>query len=520
MKKSLTAFACLGWILAASSVLAQDPGPKPAIRIRLSHPDEQLREVLGLFKEAKAPNPASALAAWKRASKEPKRLGKPLEALIAAINPLMIDELKTLDGAEVSIRFDPETGEPDWSAILPNDDGTFAALATAMALSDGAAEAPMGDVAVDRLAGPGSPLMAKIARGTLLARNREGLKVAKNRLEKPRDPIQDLRLSDGEVAISIEPGSLKGSKSLTTRRLEELIRPSIANPVGLLGSVTVNASVTLDSLLVSTAYFAERPPQQAAIDPGWLDWIPADRAMVGFAFATDPAAKSWDGLFGLADRLEKLDPVRADVASVQIRLDLMARLAGIRAEADVLRHLKGVSGWVGSDGKVIDGGLLVLHLDDQAAAERIVANVKPIPGSGPIPAPEVVGARSLGSVDGRAIRVSRIERSVVLTWGERVLEASLLARHNLDRSAGPRLRRSFLPGLDTLSAGGLWPGRIPGVWPEGSPLARAMIEAPPVCWQGGWHGGPLFELFLQWDDLKATVKRFLDLIPLDPPPDH
>src|SRR6478609_4346955 len=71
-------------------------GPRPVVSIRADRPDEQLRAVLGLFEGSRAPSPAAALAGWKRASRESGRLGKPLEALIASINPAMVGELRTL----------------------------------------------------------------------------------------------------------------------------------------------------------------------------------------------------------------------------------------------------------------------------------------------------------------------------------------------------------------------------------------------------------------------------------------
>ena len=515
MGKSLPV-AWLGLMIAGPAGFGQEPEPAPAIRVRLDQPDEQARQAIRLFGGSKAPHPAAALAAWKRASAEPNRLGKPLEALIAALNPRMAGELESLGGAEVSIWFNPDGGQPSWCAILPNDDGTFAALATALVLSGGAAEGPMGDLAVDRLGGPGSPLMAKDPRGTLLAKSREGLERAGERLAIPPDEI----FPNEGLSLSIEPGSLKGSKSLAVRRLAEVLRPPEASMRSKRGSISLNTFLSFDSLIATLGYSGPRPSELAEVPARWLDAIPADRAMVGFALTTDPAARSWDALFGLADRVEKLDPGRADVASVQIRLDLLARVVGVRAETDVLLHLRGVSGWVGSDGKVIDGALLALHLDEQAAAERLVAKVKPLPGSGPVPPIEAGQPRSLGLVDGRALRISRSDRSVVLTWGEGVLEASLQARDNPDRSAGPLLRKYWRASSNISLAGGIWPGRVPGIWPEGTPLAKALSEARPIAWHGGWRSASAYTAVLTWDDLDAVVRRFLDLLPLDPPPDR
>src|SRR4051812_15445445 len=67
--------------LAIGSLAAGDerPSPPPALTVRLAHPDRQLAHLLVLFEGAKAPHPAAALAGWKRATRDPGGLGKPLE---------------------------------------------------------------------------------------------------------------------------------------------------------------------------------------------------------------------------------------------------------------------------------------------------------------------------------------------------------------------------------------------------------------------------------------------------------
>ena len=73
----------------------------------------------------------------------------------------MADELRGLDQADLVLWFDPDDGAPHWYAALPRDDGSFANLATALALTDGGPEPPLGAVAVDRLGPPPSPLAAR-----------------------------------------------------------------------------------------------------------------------------------------------------------------------------------------------------------------------------------------------------------------------------------------------------------------------------------------------------------------------
>ncbi len=514
MRKSLTAFAWFGLLLGKTDGFGQEPNSTQSIRVRLLQPDAQAREVARLFQGSRAPHPAAALAAWKRASTDPNRLGKPLEALIAAFNPLMADELRTLDGAEFTLRFDPESGEPDWSAVLPKDDGTFAALATALVLTGGAAEVPLGNLAVDRLEGPGSPFMARDPRGVLLARTREGLQRASERLNVPLD-----RTRKAGFVVTIEPNSLKRSKILAVRRVAEAIQPNDPLIAGSSGSIDLSGSLFNNSLLVSVAYKGPRLSRLATIDPTWLDWLPKDRTVAGFALRIDPAAETWDALFSLADRVDKLDPDRPHGVPLSLKILGTIATAGISARRDLLWHLDGVSGWVSADGKGPDGALVAFHLDDVAAAENLCAKVEATPYFRPLQPPEPGRPTPLIEFKGRILRISRIDRSVVVTWGDGILEASQVARSSPERSAGPRLRQSWQPDSRQTFCGGLWPGRLPDIWPEGSPLARALADAPPIAWNGC---GDLnsYSLSLSWNDLDATVKRFLDLIPLDPPPDR
>jgi hypothetical protein len=520
---SPVALAPLLGLILSSSAMADEPEAKPSIRIRLSHPDKQLQEVLDLFKEAKAKNPAAALAAWKRASKEPNRLGKPLEALIAALNPKMVEELKTLDRAEVSIHFNPQTGDPEWFAILPNDDGTFAALASAFVLSGGAAEAPIGEVPIDRLAGPGSPLMARVEGGTLIASNRDGIKRARARLSGPIDPFEGLITPNG-VQLVIEPGSLKGSKSLNVQRLEELLRTSDRIPKEIRDATSLfRGYFELGGgiFMANLVDMAPRKIPKVSINPSWYDWIPKTRVITCFAFATDSEQKSWDSLFALADRIEKLDPARATIASSQVRLDLLARLSGLRLENDLLTHLKGVSGWVGSsNSKDVNQALLAFHLDDPEAAERIVNGFKPIPGSGQKPGNEPERSKWLGQVEGQSLWITRSERAVVLSWGVGVLEASLKARDNPDHSSGAEIRKMIMNDEKALAGGVVWPERIPRLGLAELPRDKDEEEILPVFWFVYPVNNIALTLGLVWGEIDQTVKRFLDLIPLDPPPDH
>src|SRR4051794_18324423 len=76
----LVAAVCLG---PASIRAAEAPA---ALTVRAVRPDEQGTRLIDLFRGARAPHPAAALAAWKHAQGGKAGLGKPLEAAIAALN--------------------------------------------------------------------------------------------------------------------------------------------------------------------------------------------------------------------------------------------------------------------------------------------------------------------------------------------------------------------------------------------------------------------------------------------------
>ncbi len=148
----------------------------PALTVRLVRPDLQGERLLALFQGSRSPHPASALAAWKRATRG--NLGKAREALIALLNPAMVPELKALDEATLVLRFDPGAGHARWHAIVPHDDGTVSALATALVLTDGTSAPALGITSVDRLGPPGAPLIARAPGVLALAGSREDLEGA------------------------------------------------------------------------------------------------------------------------------------------------------------------------------------------------------------------------------------------------------------------------------------------------------------------------------------------------------
>jgi hypothetical protein len=478
------------------------PQRRPAVIVRLDEPGRQLRAILDLFQGSRTAHPAAALAAWKRASREPGRLGKPLEALIAAFNPSMVEELRLLDGSELTLWLRPEDGGVEWTGTIPRDDGTFAALASSLVLSGGAPADARDGLAVDRLGPPGSPLMVKTPLTLIVASSTESLDQA---VRRPLpSPIRADATRPG-LRFDVPRGVLEASRSTSVRRLAvamEVLRGSIEGRAAVVGP-------TLESSFSLSTEFTTRPP---GLDPGWLDWIPVDRSALAFAAAIDSSPTCWEGIFRLADAVEKVAPDRARLAPARLRLGLLARTLGIPLEVEVLPHLRGLSGWVGGNGSRIDRAFLGFHLDGEDPARRIFDKVRPVANpAGPI--------RSLGRVEGQELILGRFGASIVVAWGADVLESSLRARDLASRPARSMMLDDKGPAGTSLVVA-VWPGRWPGLIEEGGPLALGLARTSPITWRGDWEAGRTLRLQGRWRGLDAGVRRFLESIPLDPPPDR
>jgi hypothetical protein len=496
-----TGFALLVFAMLTASLPAEEW--RPALIVEPVRPDVQLARVLALFEGSRAAHPAAALAAWKRATGGRQTMGKSWEAVIAAFNPEMVRELRVLDGSVFALALNEQRG---WYAVVPEDDGAFAALATALVLTDGASESPLGLVPVDRLGRAGSPVLARAGRGVALGATRDDLERALELLHaNPR--VGPPSIETGWV-IRLDPDALGSSADLNRARCAAGLRG--------LGCRALQGTVALEGdsvMAVVTGRYAGPALAGEPLDPAWLDVIPSANTLVAVSVALDPRPEVWDTIFTVADRVEKADPTRSKTALLRTRLNLLALGVRVRAEVEIWPRLRGITAWVtAAHAGRVDGALLALHTPDEGAAEALVRDVLPRLATllrsedEPIPAS---GRRS--TIAGRPLLTHRRGKTVLLAWGEASLRAGLDAAEHPASSAGPLLRAA-LDDRPLQRAGAFWPGRLV---PDTSSLAGTLAVAPPVIWRGT-NDGPITRDVFRLDGLRAVVRQFLEWLPGDP----
>jgi len=548
--------ALLGLELRADALeLERTTSGKPIV-IRFIHPDRQAAAVLRLFEGCPAPHPAAALAAWKRASRDPDQLGKPVEAVVSFFNPEMIQEWSVFHDAQLQLGLDPKTGSARWLFTVPGDDGTIAALITALRLSGGSNEAALenGTIAVERMGGPGAAVGARSASGVMMASSRAELdrrlplgipgpsaRAAAGRLkEGPTAPSTD---PDSGLVFRIEPGrlALPERGSVSTLRAIGLARGlGCRAVVGSLGLVDDQVGLELTSELDLAQPLAEAGARNPRIDPEWLKWIPAGEAVAVASIATGRGDAYWEGVFALADRVDRADPARANLAPLRTRINLLASAVGARLEADLWPHLQGVTVALLADPDKPERPVraaLVLQMDEEAAARHLVADVLPrlaalwgrtktenkpgpLPVAGPVAAADSVAPRSLGRPGGRPLEAAARGRTVLVGWGDQTLEVMFGAAEHSGSSVVPLIGAAGAgPALEPPARfGAFWPGRIrlPLKGLDGpTPLVRCLGEGSPIIWTG-WNLDGRAHDRVRWRDLRRLVRHFLDAIPLDP----
>ena len=465
-----------------------------------------------------------------------------MEAVISFFNPEMIPEWKVLHGAEYRLGFDHEKAAARWSLVVPADDGTFAALITALRLTGGDHEAPLADgtLAVERLGGPGAAVGVRRepAKGVALASSRAVLERA------GLDPPELLALADtleSGLVFQVDPGRLAppGNANLFLRRAVVLSRGlGCRRALGSMGLREDRLAVEISTEL-ELGQSVSSPGQDApAIDPAWLKWIPADEAAAFASIALGRGPAFWEGAFATADRVDREDPARANMAPLRTRVNLLAAAAGARLEADLWPHLRGMTFALLADPRGPsrpERALIALHIDEETAARRIADEILPrLAGLGgglkkpvktgqdgrarPGALPDPSSPRQLGRVGGRPVASALRGRTVLIGWGEGTLASALGAGERVEGSFASSFGVSWLGpgGKPPARVGAFWPGRIP-IPVKGldgpTPLVQALAQGPPVVWTG-WNQAGRATDRVSWPGLTATVQRFLEEVPL------
>jgi hypothetical protein len=535
--------ACPASVLRAQPVDATES--PDAIVVRLIHPERQAANLICLFDGAPAPHPAAALAGWKRSTRFPDQLGKPLEAVISFLNPEMVPEWQSLHEAKLSLGIDPESGAMRWLLNAPHDDGTLAALITTLRLSGGSQDDPLGQgkVTVERLGASRAAVAARSAQGLIFASSRaelnRGLSLAGARMTSAPQIEKTL---DSGLVFRIEPARLPESAGVSIPLRRAIVLARALGCQTILGRLRLHEDqlkLNLDSSLEPGHPLAHTRARNHSIDLDWLRWVPADHASVLVSVATGQEEDYWNAIFTLADRVDRADPQRTDLAPLRTRINLMTTAASARVEADLWPHLRGLTIVLLADrarpGQPA-GALLVLHMDQEASASQLAAETlprlavlwggprlarDPARGPGLKEESDFNGAtKPLGRINGQVLEAAARGRTVLIGWGERSLNMALDSAEHPEHSVLPlvkmRLASENPPVVDRL--GLFWPGRvklpIKGLDTE-TPLARCIAEGDPIIWTGVTAGEHAFDR-VQWRELRPLVKKFLVQVPLNP----
>ncbi len=381
-------------------------------------------------------------------------------------NPEMVREWRIFDAAELRLDFDPVSGSPRWFAIVPHDDGTLAAGITASRLTYPDDE-PLRDegreLPVARLGRSGVPLACLVGSTLIVANSRaevlRGVRATPAQSRVGGEPTA--RPIDSGLIFRLDPDriTMPRSGALGWRRAVEVLH-------GLdCGRVEGNVAIQAGRLTVEvvTTLEGREPPRRDGTKPpvverAWLAHVPSTNVIAMISMAIDPDPASWDRAFGLADRVERVNPARAGVAPLRTRLNLLAATVGVQPEADLWPHLRGLSACLWGDprqpGRPV-GGLLVLHLDEESSRRRLTREFAPRFGSlilgrakgkdTLLPQPDgdapVGGPRRLGTVLGNPLSVWRAGRNLMIAWADDALTASLKPDGRSGKLPRDRLRR-------------------------------------------------------------------------------
>lgn len=500
--------AVLALALLAGRAQAEEPATAPvppaAMELRMVRPDQQLARLLALFEGSRAPHPAAALARWRQATGRHDVLSKPWQAAIAALNPLMVEELRLLDAARLAVGLDPD-GRWRWHLIVPHDDGTLDALASALALTDGGAEAPLDGAAVDRLGRGDAVRLARRGESVVLAGSRDDLARGLAALRGP-DALNPADLVSGWL-LHVDPAGLAAATGPPLSTAGAVLRALERGPVevrlGLDGE-----QLGLVARSATDAPFVGPPEPARAIDPAWLDAVAADDPdrVALLVLALNPGGVTVRRLFAVADALQAPGPGRLAPMATRARLNLLAALAGVRPDVDLWPRLAGITIEARADRQGRPLGLrLTLHATNPDAASDLAGRV----------VPRIARAAGLRGIEagearlaGEPLTLARRDATLILTWGPPPADPA--------PGPGPGWRQR-LADQAALRLVAVWPERLAVGLRAGEPVQDALVGTPPVVWIGRAEDDRAVDT-VAWTGLRGTIRRVLDRLPQAVPP--
>ncbi|OJW17109.1 MAG: hypothetical protein BGO49_08165 [Planctomycetales bacterium 71-10] len=498
----------------AATALAGDAAVDRVVSVQAVRPDRQAEAVIELFRGSRAESPAAAMASWRRATGDPNGLNKAVQAVAALFNPETAREWRAFDGAGLAAGLDAD-GRLRWSAAVPRDDGSVAALVTSMRLSGGSDEPPTPEGwPVRRLGGPDAALAAVTPSGVAFAGRRPELEATVARLTAPR-ALEGRALSQASgdgFHVTFLPAALPAEVPADWARPIAAVRASgLRLATGVLGLRDDRLDLDLGSDFdPAKAALLDVPP----VDAAWLAWMPADATRAAVALSAGRGPAFWDALFDLADRVDRADPARAQLQPLRARLNLLALVRGVRPEADLWPLVRGVAAGAFDDGGAVVAIVAGTPEDADRIARRVVLPLAPLLGGKPAAAApgEVV---AIGRASGKPVETAVRGATVLIGWGEGSLGRALKSAEAPEQSVAPLVAAEGRPaGRVGAFRPGLLP--LPASIGRAGPLAATLAEAAPAVWRGGWDDGRAWDV-VRWGDLRRVVARFLERVPQAPP---
>jgi hypothetical protein len=512
---SLAAF-----LLTAQSVESPVEPAKTAMSLRLIRPDHALETLLGLFDQTAVKSPAAALARWRAATGRAEVLDKTAQAVIAVLNPEMARELAALDGASAHFRLDAD-GTLQWHLAIPRDDGAFAAFATATALTEGGAEAPLepSGAQVDRLDRDGRVLSARLGSSLVFGSSRLELASGLKEISLPpkSPPVHDHPCWIAEI----DPAALQTARQEPLRTVAAILHALAATSLYAEGALETDVlSVRFQTNLAGAA--ASCAPVRAE----WLQPVP-DHAAGAFALALDRSGEVVSALYRLGDALQKPRAPGERPAPLRTRVNTLAAAAGLFPELELWPRLDGVSGWLalGRD-KVVDSCAIFLHFHDTRSAEALAHRLTAraallLKTTGPPQStlyPKRAGTLATGKVvatlHGRPVGILLRGATLAVTWGEGALASTRASWQGETPRAFPEIEKVIAARRPQRLAA-IWPGRLLA---GSRGTLRLAVETAPILWSGTTNGAALDD-WIEWSNLRATVKAVVDALPPLPGPE-